>query len=334
MVPSLADESALLGELRELARAGRYGNLVDRLESVPQTVLEDHTPLALLAAEAYGRLGRHAEAERWAGQALDLARRRLDPHAEQRATHFQGAIAWQLGRAEAAEMQFQYALEQARALGDDAAQARACNNLGILHDLRGATELALTSYELALASYQQAGDLRGMAETHHNLSISWGTLGVLTRARRAAEQAVRLALQVGDPTLLGLALVGRASADLALGDVPLATATLERAAETYESVRFAAGVPEVRRIEAAVARARGDLADAVRVLTAAAQESAQAGAPLHTQAEIERDLGDALAAQGDGTGARAARQRSLALFQQLGARQAVQVLEGLLSSPN
>ena len=334
MAASLADESALLGELRELASAGRYGNLVDRFESVPRPVALDHTPLALLAAEAYGRLGRHDDAIRWAGQALDLARRRHDPHAEQRATHYQVAIAWQRGDAEAAETHFQFALEQARALGDAAAQARAFNNLGILHDLRGATELALTSYELALASYQQAGDVRGMAETHHNLSISWGTLRSLMRARRAAEQAVRLALQVGDPTLLGLALVGRASADLALGDVPLAAATLERAAEAYETVRFAAGIPEVRRIEAAVARARGDLVGAIRVLTAAAAGSARAGAPLHTQAEIERDLGDALAAQGDGAGAHAARTRSLALFQRLGARQAVLTLERLLSSTN
>jgi tetratricopeptide (TPR) repeat protein len=131
---------------------------------------------------------------------------------------------------------------------------------------------------------------------------------------------------------LGLVLVGRASADLALGDVPLAAATLERAAETYETVRFVAGIPEVRRIEGAVARARGDLAGAIQMLTAAARGSAQAGAPLHTQAEIERDLGEALAAQGDGAGARAARQRSLALFQRLGARQAIQTLESLLSS--
>lgn len=332
MVPSLADESALLGELRELAGAGRYEHVVDRLASVPVPVIEDHTPFALLAAEAYGRLGRNDEAARWAERALDLARRRLDRHAEQRATHFRGAIAWQRGDTDTAAAQFQIALEQARDLGDAAAQARAFNNLGILHDLRGATEEALTSYELALAAYQQAGDLRGMAETNHNLSISWGSLGILLRARRAAEHAVRLALQIGDPTLVGLALIGRASADLALGDVPLATATLQRAADTYEAVRFAAGLPEVRRIEGAAARARGDLTEAIRLLTAAAAEAAVAGAPLHTQAEIERDLGDALAAQGDAAGARAARTRSLVLFRQLDARQAVQTLEGLLST--
>jgi tetratricopeptide (TPR) repeat protein len=332
VVPSLADESALLAELRELAREGRYRRLIERLQSVPEPVVEDHTPLALLAAEAHGRLGDHEAAERWAGRALDLARRQLDPQAELRATHVQGAIAWQRGNPEDAEAYFQRALEQARTLRDAAAQARAFNNLGILHDLHGATEMALTSYQLALASYQQAGDLRGMAETHHNMSISWGALGVPTRGRRAAEQAVRLALQVGDPTLLGLTLIGRAVADLALGDLPLAAAELERAAETYERVDFTAGVPEIHRVQGAVARARGDLAGAVRLLTQAAAASASAGAPIHTQAEIERDLGDALATQGDRAGARAARERGLALFRQLGARQAAEALESQLSA--
>ena len=217
-------------------------------------------------------------------------------------------------------------------MGDAAAQARASNNLGMLHDLHVITEVALTSYRLALASYQQAGDLRGMAETHHNMSISWGGLGVPMRAHRAAEQAVRLARQVGDPTLLGLALLGRAVADLALGDPALAAVELEHAAAAYESVDFTAGFPEIRRVQSAVARARGDLAEAVHLLTEAARVAASAGAPLHTQAEIERDLGDALAARGDHAGARAARERGLALFRRLGARQATEALESLLST--
>lgn len=332
MVPSLADESALLTELRELAREGRYRGLIERLQSVPEPVAQDHTPIALLAAEAHGRLGEHDAAERWTGRALDLARQRLDPQAELRATHIRGAIAWQRGSPEEAETYFQAALEQARTLRDAAAQARASNNLGILHDLRGTVDVALTSYRLALASYQQAGDLRGMAETHHNMSISWGALGVPLQAHRAAEQAVRLAREVGDPTLLGLALLGRAVADLALGDPALAAVELEHAAAAYESVDFTSGLPEIRRVESAVARARGDLAGAVRLLTEAAGVAASAGAPLHTQAEIARDLGDALAAQGDHAGARAARERGLTLFRRLGARQAAAALEGLLAT--
>jgi hypothetical protein len=132
--------------------------------------------------------------------------------------------------------------------------------------------------------------------------------------------------------LLGLALIGRAVADLALGDPALAAVELEHAAAAYESVNFTSGFPEIRRVQGTVARARGDRAGAVRLLMQAAAAAASAGAPLHTQAEIERDLGDALATEGDHAGARAARERGLALFRRLGAKRAAAALEGLLST--
>jgi tetratricopeptide (TPR) repeat protein len=240
-----------------------------------------------------------------------------------------GAIAWQRGAVEEAETYFQRALELARALGDVAAQARTFNNLGILRNLLGLPDEALANYQLALAAYQQDGDVRGMAETHTNMEISWLALGNPGRARNAADEAVRLAREVGDPTLIGLTLVARAEASLALGDPALAAAELRRAEQSYESVRFAAGIPELRRLQAAVARARSDPESARRLLEQA-REQAPGRASLDTQAEIERDLGDALAALGDGAGARAARERALALFRRLGARHAEQALTALL----
>ena len=52
--------------------------------------------------------------------------------------------------------------------------------------------------------------------------------------------------------------------------------------------------------------------------------------PLGTTA-TERDLGAALDASGDKAGARAARERALAIFRRLGAADEIQVLEGLLA---
>ncbi len=181
----LADESALLSELSALARQGRYREVVDRLRSLAPGVAEARTPLALLAAEAHGRLGEHDSADGWALRALDLARRSLDVRAEQRASHMRGAIAWQRGAVDEAEEHFQRALELARSLGDAEGQARAFNNIGILQHLRVAPEAALASYQPALAAYQQAGNVRGMAETYHNMAISWRALGNGPRARDA-----------------------------------------------------------------------------------------------------------------------------------------------------
>ncbi len=331
-MPPFADESTLLLELQELARQGRYREVVDRISALPSGTAEARSPLALLAAEAFGRLGELDGAERWAARALELALKRLDTPTELRSVHLQGAIAWQRGALEESERHFQRVLELARTLRDVAAEARAFNNLGILQNLRGDPQEALATYQLALAAYQQAGNLRGMAETHTNLEISWLALGNARRARDAADEAVRLAREVGDATLVGVALVARAEANLTLGDPDLAAAELLRAEETYVGVRFMAGLAEVRRLQAAVARARKDFTEARRLLDAARTLAPQ-GASLDTQAEIDRDLGDVLAVLGDRVGARAARQRALELFRRLGARQAEQALAALLAAP-
>ncbi|HEV8266263.1 MAG TPA: tetratricopeptide repeat protein [Gemmatimonadales bacterium] len=326
---SLADESALLLELDGLAAAGRYQALLDRLGQLPAAAVAGRTRIALLAAEAQGRLGRYAEAERWAATARDLARSRGERHAELRALNFQAAIALNRGDLEEAERHFSTALEMAGMLRDAAGEARCFNNLGIIAFLRGDPNVALAAYQPALAAYQRAGMLRGMAQTHHNIGISRRELGDYRGALEAADQAVRLARQVQDDSLVGLALAGRAEIHLAMGDAALADAELRGAEQAYERVQFSAGLPEVWRLQAGAARARGDLAGAVRRLERAAELAAKQGS-AEVLSATERDLGHALAATGDHTGARAAWQRAIAIYRRLGARKAVDALAALL----
>src|SRR6266851_8449310 len=129
MVKSPSDESTLLLELRALAERGRHRDVLGRLEALSSDMLERRTVYALLAAEAHGRLGEYAEAERWAGAALTIARTRGERHAELRARNYRAAIALERGDGRAAEQRVAEALELARALGDHAAEARCLNNL-------------------------------------------------------------------------------------------------------------------------------------------------------------------------------------------------------------
>jgi len=325
VVSSLADESALLAQLRELADQGRYREVLDRLRGLPIAALEGRTVFALLASEAHGRQGDHMEAQRWAELALVAARARGERPTELRALNYQGAIALRHGDVDEAEQRFGDALNLARAVRDHAAQARCLNNLGIIASLKGDAEAALASYQLALAAYQQAGLVRGMAETHHNIAISWRERGVYPRALQAAEQAVRLATVARDDSLVGLAFTGRAEIHLLMGDADLAGVELERAAEAYRRVNLAAGLPEVWRLQAAVARARGDLPGALRLLRQAA-ELATTQASAESLADIERDFAAVLQLSGDASGADAARQRAITLYQRLGAKKAAQDL--------
>ena len=325
-MPSLADESALLRELDALAAAGRYQEVLERLAALPAATAAGRTPIALHAAQAHGRLGAYAEAERWATAALESARARGEQHAELRARHYHAAIALNRGNLDEAEQHFAAALEMARTLRDPAAEARCFNNLGIIAFLRGNPKAALTNYQPALAAYQRAGLLRGLAETHHNIGISHRHLGDFRGAIEAAEQAARLARQVNDDSLVGLVLTGRAEIHLAMGDAALADVELEAAEQAYRRVQFRSGLAEVWRVRAGVARARGDVAAAVQLL----REAAELAATAEVLSATERDLGAALEAAGDRAGARAARERALAIFRRLGAAEEVQGLVALL----
>jgi tetratricopeptide (TPR) repeat protein len=328
-MPSLADESALLRELDGLAAAGRYQDVLERVAGLPPAAAAARTPVALRAAEAHGRLGAFAEAERWAAVALDSARARGEQHAELRARHYQAVIALNRGNLDLAEEHFAAALDMARTLQDPASEARCFNNLGIIAFLRGDPKAALASYQPALAAYQRAGLLRGLAETHHNIGISRRHLRDFRRALEAAEQAARLARQVNDDSLVGLVLTGRAEIHLAMEDTALAQVELDAAEQAYRRVQFRSGLAEVWRVRAGVARARGDLAAAVQLLKEAAELAA-----THGTAEVlsatERDLGAALEAAGDRTAARAARERALAIFRRLGAAEEIEGLVALL----
>jgi len=330
MATSLADDSALLAELRTLAELGRHHEVLDRLHRLPAPVLEGRTAFALLAAEAHGRLGDHPEAQRWSELVLLLARSRGERQAELRALNYKGAIALRHGDVDQAEGRFADALLLARALQDSAAEARGLNNLGIIAFLRGDPAAALADYQLALAAYQQAGVVRGIAETHHNIGISWRDRGDYRQALQAADQAVRLANELQDDTLLGLALTGRAETHLRMGDAELAAAELTRAAEAYHRVQFEAGLPEVWRLQAGVARDRGDTPGAIALLKHAA-ELATRLASAEALADVERDLGVALEARGDVQGARAARRRAVVLYERLGAKHAAEALAALIS---
>ncbi len=316
---SFAEESALLRELDGLAASGRHREVLDRLGTLPTAILESRTRFALLAAETNGRLGDLVAGARWAEIALGLARARGERHAELRARNYQGAIALRRGDVAEAERRLAEALELARALGDHATQARCLNNLGILANMRGDPRAALASYRLALAEYQHVGMTRGIAETHHNIGISLRDQGEPRAALEAAEHALRLAVETGDERLATLAATGRAELHFLLGDVPLAAAELERAAIRYTQIGFRAGLAEVWRVQAGIARSRGLFVDATRLLRHAADLAAEHEL-TEVLADVERDLAATLEQSGDLAGAAAARDRATALYARLGAR--------------
>jgi len=184
--------------------------------------------------------------------AITLARARGEAHAELRARNYQGLIALRHGDVADAERHFAAALDMARALGDHTTEARCLNNLGFSRisaaiPKRRSPVTGLRSSHISMrATCVHGGDL---PQHRHQPARS----GNPRAALGAAEEAVRLATQASDEQLVALAATGRAELHVALGDAAFAAAELKRAAERYTRIGFRAGLPEVWRVQAAVA---------------------------------------------------------------------------------
>jgi tetratricopeptide (TPR) repeat protein len=170
-----------------------------------------------------------------------------------RSLNLLGAIHFERGNMAEAEQRFAEALRLGRQLGDSMMLARACNNLASVAQLQGRSDDAAELYRGALLAYQRLGDRRGMAETYHNLGIVYRWAGEWREAEDAANDAVRHADVVGEPSLLALVLTGRAELSVERGDPALAQRELGRAGRLAREASDTIGAAEVVRVEALAA---------------------------------------------------------------------------------
>lgn len=251
--------------LRELMARGRFQ---DALEAWHRMTAQDQTAqppdAQLLAATAATRLGRMETAAILASAALNRFRSRGDGDGRMRAMNLLGAIAWEQGRLPDAENHWDEALRLSRELDDSLMLARVSNNLALLADLRGRTDVALSLCRTALLAHLRLGDRRGAAEAYHNLGIAFRQRGELADAEDSADQAIRHATLLEEPSLLALALMGRVEVEAQRGELALARRGLDRAAQLAREAGDELGHAEALRLGAVLALQEGDAERAAR----------------------------------------------------------------------
>jgi len=254
LAPDLPDPSR---ELRQLVGEGRYREALDAHARASTPPGRGRPDIELLAATAATRLGEFGVGVTLAESAVGQFRARADSDGRMRAMNLLGAIAFEQGRLEDAERCFGEALEQARLLDDTQMEAHASNNLASVAHLRNNPDLALSLYRSALLAYQRLGDRRGTAQTHHNLGLAFRQRQDWADAESSALQAVRHAEELGERTLLALAVTGRAELHLDRGELEVARRELTRARRLSAEAGDEVGDAEVDRLEALLALREG-----------------------------------------------------------------------------
>jgi len=303
--------------LRTLLSAGRFHEALSAFRA-HESELRGRPEATLLAATAATRLGELPIAEGLAGRALRDFTDQADTDGRMRAVNLIGAIAFEHGKLEEAEAAFAQVLELARHLADGLMSARASNNLASVAHLRGHAESALSLYRQALLEYQRLGDRRGTAETCHNLGLTFRTMAAWADAGDATTEAVRHAEQLGEPTLMALAALGRAEFHFESGQLELALRSIERAAHLSRQAGDPLGAAEAGRLRAGVALKGGDPDAALEEAVAAAATAVEHGSLL-LEGECATVAMRALLALGRAAEAARHQARASEIFQRLGA---------------
>ncbi|HMV30627.1 MAG TPA: tetratricopeptide repeat protein [Gemmatimonadales bacterium] len=321
--PLFTDDPAR--ELRQLVEAGRFREALEahlRAGDGGARVPE----VALLAATAATRLGELGRGVTLAEAALERFRLRADTDGRMRAMNLLGAIAFDHGRLEEAERCFGEALDLARVLEDGRMAANASNNLASVAHLRNRPDLALSLYRSALLGYQRIGDRRGTAQTYHNLGLTFRQQRDWDDAEAAALQAVRHAEEVGEGSLMALAVMGRAEIHLDRGELSLARQELLRAERLCQEAGDDVGAAEVGRLRAALTLKEGRPAEALALALAARAGAVRLGI-LQLQGECAGVAGAAARQLGHATDADAHVAEAREIFERLGAERLQQELE-------
>ncbi len=305
-------------ELRQLVEAGRFREALVEHERAADAGGRLMPEVALLGATAATRLGEFTRGVTLAEAALERFRARADADGRMRAQNLLGAIAFANGRLDDAERAFGEALELAQLLSDTRITAHASNNLGSVAHLRGRPDLALSLWRGALLAYQRMGDRRGTAQTWHNLGLAFRDQKDWREAEAAALEAVRHAEQVGEASLVALAILGRAETHIEHDEFALALRELASAEQQVTADDDPVGEADIGRLRARLALRAGQPEEAATLALAARTKAAKLGLP-QLEAECAAIAAVALYRQGRSAESDQERDDAIARFDRLGA---------------
>jgi diguanylate cyclase (GGDEF)-like protein len=276
--------------------------------------------------------GDFAAAIRHFEESARLAHEGKDRAQHARALNATGLVLARTGRFSEALARHNEALDLARAVPDPAEIARTYRMLGFLHRNLDDEELAAHNIREAL-THLGPRDVREGIALRGELSRSLLKMGQVEEAARYGEEASQAAISLGSPPNKVNSFTALADVRLAQGRIDDAEVWARRADEQFNSVAIRDQV-QIHANRMRMARARGDLATALREGRATVEGSRKLGDKVMERTALD-ELSDIELATGDAVAAMATRKAFQALDKSLAidiAGRRVAVLEGNLAA--
>ncbi|NJL28283.1 MAG: tetratricopeptide repeat protein [Thermoanaerobaculia bacterium] len=151
-----------------------------------------------------------------------------------------GWASYRAGDPETAVGFFEAALKLAEASGHQPSAAAALDRLGTTYRALGRPDEARSAFERSLDMSRASGNLRNQAHTEANLGLLLIAHGEAVEGKARLEQALDLLRPLGERDAVAQVLVGLATAERTLGDLPAALRRYEQAMAQLDSLRLSA----------------------------------------------------------------------------------------------
>lgn len=315
--------------LAELAYAAGFGGS-------PQAALQwTHDAIGLIGSDEETPL--LADVLRWQGSVLrDVGRTTEAEPLYQRSLELATKLAYDPGRAHALnclaglEQRRGHLTEATNQLSDALSLADACGetrlvgmiqqNLGVLADIRGNPAAALAHYRVSLHTFEETNDLQPIVWVLNNLGYLLGREGKRDEAREMFSRGLRLARARGDLMSEGIIQENLGELLLLEGSLQAALDAIHQSLEIAKRRRDQPRQAAALKLRGAYERLAGNAGEAVNTLRRALA-IAESGEDALLGAEIQYQLGNALAVVGDPDEARHVWKRALEAFERIAARQ-------------
>lgn len=170
------------------------------------------------------------------------------------------------------------AVEVAAQLGDDRASSGALMALGDVHSAQGQHELALAQYEEAVALRTRLGDPLLVSDAVYNLGLAAFRAEDFARARKAFDDALAQARDLGEAPYVAAAQLMLAELDILSGKAELAGSRARESLAVYTELEDDRSRARCLAVLVAAAVAEGSFETAARLFGAA--EAARGGESL------------------------------------------------------
>jgi len=220
--------------------------------------------------------------------AQHLSRARGDTAGVAHAVNLMATANLQRGDLDAAEALYNKAQALAETANDAPLEAMVAQNLGIIAKMRGNLDAALGHYQLSLATYRELGLADYVGLVLNNMAMVHATLQRWPDAERCYAEAFEHANRSGDSAAARMIDVNRVEMWILRGDIPKAASLAEKALRSASATGDYRAKDEMAKHLGAIARIRGNFAEAERRLDSA-MEGAMKRQDLLLAAETARE---------------------------------------------